>query len=413
MKQLFTFIILSILLINTGTNADDEHKSAPEPDEQAVKKLITQLGAEDWRLRESAHTELLKTGEGLIQKYRNVFYATRSVSTKPLSAQNTPLKTRIIRFADILREASKNKDIEIAILANRISRHLYAKTLPRLIFSSGQDSNSEIYVMDANGDNLQRLTDNKADDLRPVWSPDATKVVFMSSRDGNSEIYVMDSDGRNQRNLTNNKADDVSATWSPDGSNIAFASNRDNGNWGIYLMNADGDNPRKIADKTYPYYGEAAWSPNGAEITFTYDRDGKGEIYRMNADGSNQRNLTNNPAFDGYSSWSPDGTKIMFISFRDGNDEIYIMDVNGRNQKNLTQHPAYDRGAAWSPDGSIIAFVSGRDDNDETSEIYVMDTDGNNLQRLTVSPRGTHNRFPCWEPLSLQELPGLFKDKAK
>lgn len=423
MKRLFRYIILSALLavgqscynpaVTAVPYADNESQRIPDIYEQTINKLIAQLGADDWHLRESAHTELLKMGEGLIQEYSQVFYSNRRQKIKVSSIQDTTLKTQINKLANILLQASKNNDLEIAIRANRISRHLYAKTLPRLVFSSGQDSNSEIYLMDANGDNRQNLTDNRADALCPVWSPDATKVVFMSNRGGNVEIYVMDSDGRNQKNLTNNKADDISPSWSPDGSKIAFASNRDNGNWGIYIMDADGGNPIKIVDNAYPYYGEPAWSPDGSEMTFTYDRDGKGEIYRMNRDGSNQRNLTNNPAWDCRSWWNPDGIKIMFVSFRDGNDEVYIMDVNGRNQKNLTQNPAYDRGPAWSPDGSRIAFVSGRDGNDETSEIYVMDTDGGNIQRLTVSQPGTHNRFPSWEPFGIAELSELFNDKDK
>jgi len=47
----------------------------------------------------------------------------------------------------------------------------------------------------------------------PVWSPDGSRIVFTSSRDGNSEIYVMDADGQNLTNLTNHSADDFRASW--------------------------------------------------------------------------------------------------------------------------------------------------------------------------------------------------------
>ena len=67
------------------------------------------------------------------------------------------------------------------------------------------------------------------------------QIAFHSLRDGNVEIYVMDADGQNQRRLTNNPHDDRSPSWSPDGKRIAFVSKRD-GNVEIYVMDADGEN---------------------------------------------------------------------------------------------------------------------------------------------------------------------------
>ena len=87
------------------------------------------------------------------------------------------------------------------------------------------------------------------------------------------------------------------------------------------------------------------------KIAFYSDRDGNYEIYVMDADGSNPTNLTNNPANDGAQAWSPDGSKIAFGSSRDGNMEIYIMDTDGSNPTNLTNNPAWDDFPAWSPSG--------------------------------------------------------------
>ncbi len=85
------------------------------------------------------------------------------------------------------------------------------------------------------------------------------------------------------------------------------------------------------------------------KIAFGSDRDGNWEIYVMDADGSNATNLTNNSALDGYPVWSPDGTKIVFLSDRDDNVEIYVMDADGSNPTNLTNNPAEDHFPAWSP----------------------------------------------------------------
>ncbi|UCC48931.1 MAG: PD40 domain-containing protein, partial [Gemmatimonadota bacterium] len=78
-----------------------------------------------------------------------------------------------------------------------------------------RDGNYEIYVMNADGSNPVRLTDNPAGDYEPAWSPDGTRIAFMSYRDGNYEIYVMEADGSNPARLTDNPAGDNHPAWSP------------------------------------------------------------------------------------------------------------------------------------------------------------------------------------------------------
>src|SRR5262245_21919585 len=109
----------------------------------------------------------------------------------------------------------------------------------------------------------------------PIIAAAQGKIAFTSKRDGNLEIYVMNADGTNPVRLTNNPADDFGAVFSPDGSKIAFTSTRDGGeeNWGIFVMNADGSNQTRLTDNTarnsFP-----SWSPDGSKISFTSSRDG-------------------------------------------------------------------------------------------------------------------------------------------
>lgn len=84
-------------------------------------------------------------------------------------------------------------------------------------------------------------------------------------------------------------------------------------------------------------------------IAFTSDRDGNWEIYVMNADGSGQTNLTKNAADDTYPTWSPDGKKIAFNTLRDGNYEIYVMSADGSGQTRLTNNGKGDFHPSWGP----------------------------------------------------------------
>ena len=83
----------------------------------------------------------------------------------------------------------------------------------QIAFTSKRDGNYEVYVMNSDGSNQVRLTNNPSDDLYPSWSPDRSKIAFDSKRDGNEEIYSMNADGTLKR-LTNNTYDDFSPSWS-------------------------------------------------------------------------------------------------------------------------------------------------------------------------------------------------------
>ena len=295
----------------------------------------------------------------------------------------------------------------------------------RIVFQSNRDGHVhprlgwptyEIYVMEVDGNNQRRLTNNPNFDIGPSWSPDGKRIAFMSDRDEhfdipgglpNYEIYVMDADGGNQQNLTNDPDNDSVPSWSPDGKRIAFTSDRD-GNYEVYLMEVDGNNQRRLTDNDF-FDIAPSWSPDGKRIAFMSRRDGhfigEGgltyEIYVMDADGGNEQRLTENRKSDSSPSWSPDGKQIAFSSDRKGdgvNYEIYVMDADGGNQRRLTNNRVDDRSPSWSPDGERIVFQSNPDGNHENYEIYVMDNDGGNQQKLTNNPH--RDSAPKWFELS-------------
>jgi Tol biopolymer transport system component len=106
-------------------------------------------------------------------------------------------------------------------------------------------SSSDIYVMNADGSGIRKLTHSKRYNAEPAWSPDGRKIAFRSTRNGNRDIYVMNADGSGKRNLTRNPAKDVRPSWSPDGRRIAFISDRD-GRLEAHVMNANGSGQRSL-----------------------------------------------------------------------------------------------------------------------------------------------------------------------
>ncbi len=142
----------------------------------------------------------------------------------------------------------------------------------RIAFNSDRDGNEEIYVMDADGKNQRRLTDNPAADWSPSWSPDGQRIAFNRTDTPrgvwdaqSSEIYVMDADGKNQHRLTNNPSEDEVRAWSPDRQRIVFKSNRD-GNYETYIMDADGKNQRNLTNNPANDWASDWFDPAFARI---------------------------------------------------------------------------------------------------------------------------------------------------
>ncbi|MDI6780701.1 MAG: carboxypeptidase regulatory-like domain-containing protein [bacterium] len=277
----------------------------------------------------------------------------------------------------------------------------YFERQGRFAFTSERDGNHEIYTMNGDNSNHQRLTFNLIDDMQPSMSMDSTKIAFVSDRDGNKEIYIMNAEGYGQRRLTISEGEDSHPCVSADGDRIAFCSERD-GNFEIYIMNIDGTNQTRLTKDSMNYEDRDPFiSLDSKKITFVSDRDGNKEIYIMNTDGSQQKRLTNNLFPDYDPCISPDGKRIVYTSVIDNNEEIFIMNIDGSGQKRLTNNPAHDYDPQFSPDGTRIAFAT---DMDGFKRIYIMDINGEGLIPIInlepnnhLSPLMNQDSYnPCW-----------------
>jgi TolB protein len=176
--------------------------------------------------------------------------------------------------------------------------------------------------------------------LSPAWSGDGMKLAFSSSRTTDPEIYVADASGANLKRITNSPGPDVSPVWNPKtNAQIAWVSGR-TGLPQIYTMEADGTNIQRMTDQGYAV--SPAWSPNGQFLVFAWIRKygpgepGASDIYLMDIASKQWVQLTHDGGRNDFPSWSPDGRHIIFQSNRSGGLQIWTMLADGTKQTQLT-----------------------------------------------------------------------------
>jgi tol-pal system beta propeller repeat protein TolB len=201
------------------------------------------------------------------------------------------------------------------------------------------------------------LTTQAGFDCYPSFSPDGTHIVYMSEREDNRDLYIMDLEGNDTQRLTDDPTYDYEPAWSPDGTQIAFVSRR-TGDSEIYVMDVDGSNVRQITDAPKLDW-RPVWSPDGEWILFESWRNNNADIYMMRSDGSDVTQLTDNPAEDGNPTFSPDGRYIVFHSQRTGDYQLFIMSVDDpEEQWHLPTSSVRSLLPVWSPIVEIPTLAS-------------------------------------------------------
>jgi TolB protein len=255
-------------------------------------------------------------------------------------------------------------------------------------FSRAVDSDTtegqEIWLVQPDGSDLVRLTDNDSQDDFPAWSPDRAWIAFGSMRGGDLDIYVMRPDGTEVTQVTNSPSGEAQPTWSPDGKWLAFTSDRTGGT-DIYKARVSGGRAiRLTSGKAHDFDPE--WSPDGGRIAFSrnhFTRHVYG-IRTVKPDGSGLRAITNNPkAKNGYTdaspTWSPDGRRLAFMREHGRNEpfgDIYLIRRAGSGLGRLTDFGSYVAQPSWSSATEIV-FT-------RNADLWRISLDGSGLAEVTT-----------------------------
>ena len=299
----------------------------------------------------------------------------------------------------------------------------------QIVFISNRDDNdgddtfdTDIYLMDADGSNVKRLTSYEGSEWAPDISPDGKRILFMSSHAGGREIFVMDIDGTNVTQVTKNRVEEGSPVWSWDGRQIAFiAKMSGDASAEVYLIAPDGSNQIRLTSNSINE-SDLAWSPDGSKIAYTTFGKNGYDIFVMDVDGTHPTQVTNDNNFNVHPCWLNDQT-IAYVSWYTDTIEaknkfsifvtlageeftilftdklgiqqlkagVHTINTNGSSRIILTDKEISSFGAACSPDGRHIIFSAS---GTKGTNIYMIDSDGSNIVPLTEGEKS--NLAPEW-----------------
>jgi Tol biopolymer transport system component len=271
--------------------------------------------------------------------------------------------------------------------------------------------------------NLRQLTSG-GQNAEAYWSPDGRRLVFQSTRDGAScdQIYVIDADGKNVKRISSGMGATTCGFFLPDGKNILYGSTHGGGPecpprpdrskgymwavppaYDIYVAALDGTPGRKLTDAP-GYDAEATVNWRRGRIIYTSKSSGDLDLWSMNIDGTNKKRLTTTVGYDGGAFLSRDGSRIVWRAHHpapgSGLDrykellgqnltapmkmELFVANADGSRSKQITSFGCASFAPQFTPDGKRIIFASNKNKCDSREfELFLIDADGNNLEQVT------------------------------
>ncbi len=263
----------------------------------------------------------------------------------------------------------------------------------RIAYVDKSPGGSEIYVVDSDGFNRRRVSNDSSIALSPAWSPKGDRLAYMSYKSGDPAIYETDLNPGRSVLLVDLPGLDMTPAYSRDGTRLAFAGTIE-GRTEVFVYDLE----RRCCSerRTFARYSNSlspTFSPDGRRFAFNSDRLGQLHIFVKDVEATSAELVTpyiyDGSVHNAGPDWSPLGDRIAFHGWVGGTPQIFTVAPDGRGLRQLTQQ-GRNEDPSWAPDGRHIVFASTRDG---MNGLWVLDVVSGRIRRLV---RGTAARLPAW-----------------
>lgn len=248
-----------------------------------------------------------------------------------------------------------------------------------LVYESHARDRVNIHRFDAGSDGPVALTNHRARDLRPRWSPDGSRVAFHSDLRGNNDVYIVNADGTRLTRVTDHPGEDFDPDWMPDG-RLLFASDRD-GDQNIWIKDLETGSVLQLTRYPGGRTGGPSPSGDGRRIAFSTTQVLSWQVYTLDlASGAIER-ITGplpgrcNPA------WNPAADQIAYMAGGDviGTD-LRVRTADGGAATSIVSNDGDNQDPQFSQDGSRLVWVT---DRHGSFDIYEAAADGSGESRVS------------------------------
>ncbi len=293
------------------------------------------------------------------------------------------------RDGDVRRLAHETADALVEALTGKKG---IART--QIALAGNRTGQWELYLCDADGENLQQITRDRSMALYPFWSPDGSRLVFTSYRNRFPDLYLLHIGSWKLEPLARFNGLNTGGAFSPDGQAVAVSLSF-TGNPELYVLRPPLRDGRLFRLTQTPHAAETSpsWSPDGNRIVFVSDSSGAPQLYILDARGGERSPLPLSGTENVSPSWGPDG-RIAFVTRRAGVYRIAVYSPENGNVQVLTNDDANYEDPCWAPNGRHLACTR---ISDNRMTVVLLDTLTQSWVRL-LEIQGEW-RSPAWSPL--------------
>ncbi|MGQ0652038.1 MAG: Tol-Pal system beta propeller repeat protein TolB [Betaproteobacteria bacterium] len=217
----------------------------------------------------------------------------------------------------------------------------------RLAYVSFEAKKPVIYVHSLLDGKRHVAANFKGSNSAPAWSPDGARLAVSLSRDGGSQIFLLNADGSGVRRLTTSTAIDTEPRFSPDGQWIYFTSDR-GGSPQIYRMPAGGGEPQRVTFEG-GYNVSPRLSPDGRTLAYITRNSGRFQVALLDLNNRQVQILTPDNDRDESPSFAPNGRVILHAMVIGGRGVLSAVSSDGRVKQRLSTTAGDVREPAWGP----------------------------------------------------------------